>query len=329
MITLFYFFLFLASCFVLSYSGTKIVKSLIKISRFLNWKSFVVSSLLMGLSTSLPEIFVGITSALHNQSELLLGVIIGSNMIALTILIGMGAIFKKEIKIEKKTIRWSIIYAVLYSLLPFILIKDGSLSRADGIILLASFIFYFSQLVAKQGRFKKTINHQKRNWTSFKLFLMDMLIFSVGLFLLLISSEGIVYSASKIALSFNLSTIIIGIFLVSIGTSLPEITFGVKSIGLKQKNMIIGNAMGSIVTNSTLALGITSLISPITINDFTPYTNGIIFVLITCMFFLIFAETDHTITRKEAFLLIAIYFTFIIMEMSHLNISDILFFRLQ
>ena len=93
--------------------------------------------------------------------------------------------------------------------------------------------------------------------------------------------------------------------------------------------MIIGNAMGSIVTNSTLALGITSLISPITINSFIPYINGIIFILITCFFFLIFARTDRKITKKEALLLIIIYFIFALVEISHFNIGQNYSFNLQ
>jgi len=100
--TLFYFLIFIFSCFTLSYSGTWIVKSLVKIARFLKWKSFVVASLLMGLSTSLPEIFVGITSAMHNESELILGVIIGSNIIALTLVVGIGAL-KDGLTLKRKT----------------------------------------------------------------------------------------------------------------------------------------------------------------------------------------------------------------------------------
>ena len=327
--TWFYFLLFIASCFTLSLSGAFIVKSLIKIARFLKWKSFVTSSVLMGFSTSLPEIFIGITSALHNEPELILGVVIGSNIIALTIVIGVGAILTNGLTLKKKAVQKSTIYAIFYSLLPFLLIRDGSISRTDGVILLVSFIFYFSQLISQEKRFTLVFNRQKINWANFKLFLFNILIFYAGLFLLLLSSERIVFSTLKLAELFNVPTVIISIFLISIGTSLPEITFGVKSMGLKQKDMIIGNAMGSIVTNSTLVLGVTSLISPITINDFTSYFNGIAFVLITCLVFLVFARSDHKITRKEAVLLIVIYFVFVLIEINRLTIGYNPFFNLQ
>ena len=325
----FYLLLFIISCFTLSYSGTWIIKSLVRIARFLKWKSFVVSSVLMGFSTSLPETFIGITSALHNESNLIFGVIIGSNIIALTIVIGIGAILTKGLTLKKKTVQKSTAYAIFYSLLPFLLIRDGSISRIDGIVLLVSFIFYFTQLISQEKRFSKIFNKQEIDWDNFKLFLFNILVFSIGIFFLLLSSERIVFSTLKIAESFNIPTVIISIFLIAIGTSLPEITFGVKTMNMKQKDMIIGNAMGSIVTNSTLVLGITSLISPIIINNFEPYFNGIIFVLVTCLFFLIFARTDYKITKKEAVLLIGIYLIFSLMEINHLSIGYNSFFNLK
>ena len=324
-----YFLLFIISCLVLSYSGTWIVRSLIRIARFLKWKAFIVSSVLMGLSTSLPEIFIGITSALHNEPELILGVVIGSNIIALTIVIGIGAMLTGGLTLKKKIVQKSTLSAILYSLLPFLLIRDGSISRAEGVILLIAFVFYFSQLMSHEKKFTKIFNKQEIDWVSFKLFLSNLLIFCAGLFLLLLSSKWIVFSTLKIAESFNVPTAIIGIFLIAFGTSLPEITFGIKSMSLKQENMIIGNAMGSIVTNSTLVLGIASLISPIIIGDFTPYLNGIAFVLITCLFFLIFARTDYKITKKEAVLLMVIYFIFIFIEINRLNVGHNSFFTLQ
>ena len=212
--TWFYFSIFIISCFVLSYSGAWIVKSLIKIARFLKWKSFVVSSVLMGFSTSLPETFIGITSALHNESGLILGVVIGSNIIALTIVVGIGAVLTKGLTLKKKVIQKSTIYAIFYSLLPFLLIRDGSISRTDGIILLVSFVFYFSQLISQGKRFTEIFNTQKVNWTNFKSFLFSLLIFYIGLFFLLLSSKGIVFSTLKIAELFNVPTVIISVFLI-------------------------------------------------------------------------------------------------------------------
>ncbi len=322
---LLYFLLFIVSCFALSYAGNQIVDSLVHISRFLKWKAFVVSSILMGLSTSLPEVFLGVTSAFNNHPEIILGVVIGSNLIAATIIIGVTAISTGTIELKGKIIQRSIFRAMLYNLIPFFLLRDGSISRLESFILLGSFVFYYFHLISQERRFEKVFNGKKRDWVGFKLLFKSLLIFIGSFIILLLSSQGIVSSTVKIAEHFNLSKILISLFLISIGTSLPEIIFGIKSTKLEQKDMIIGNIMGSIVTNSTLVLGLTALISPIIVNDLSPYYNGITFIIITCLFFLIFAKTDHEITKKESFLLIAIYLIFILIEADFLNWPELIF----
>jgi len=152
----------------------------------------------------------------------------GSNIIALTIVVGIGAFLTNGLILKKKTVQKSTTYTILYSLLPFLLMIDGNISRSDGIILLSSFIFYYSQLISQQKRFTKIFNKEEINWVSFKSFLLNILIFSVGITFLLLSSEGIISSALKITEILGIPEIIISVFLIALGTSLPEITFGIK-----------------------------------------------------------------------------------------------------
>ncbi len=325
---IFYFLLLTVSCLGLSYSGNWTVKSLIEIARFLEWRSFIVSSVLMGFATALPEIFIGITSAFHNEPEIVLGVVIGENIIVLTIIISVVALLTNEVKL-KTNIQKSIFYAILCSLLPFILLRDGRISRTDGLILIIAFLFYFSELISQQKDFGKVFNGKENNWHNFKLFLPNILIFIVSIIGLLLSAQGIIFSTLKIAKIFNVPTTMITIFMVAIGTSLPEITFGIKSVELKKKDMIIGKIIGSTVTRSTLALGVTALFSPIVITNFESYFNGITFILITYFFFLVFARTDHKITKTEASLLIIIYLSFVLTEIGYLDIGNIPFFPIQ
>lgn len=311
----FYFFIFIVSCFALVRSGLWMVQSLIRIAQFLKWREFIVASVLMAFSTSLPEVFVGITSALHQTPELSLGMIIGSNIIALTLVIGMGAMFGKELKFKGRTLKRSSIYAGIYGLLPLLLMLDGNISRADGIILFLSLGFYFFQLLSREERFTKVfLNRFKGNWVQFKSFLKSLAMFWAGTGLLLLSAEGIVFSSLKLAVSLNLSLVVIGALLVSIGTSLPELTFGIRSITMGHEDMILGNVMGSVVINSAFVLGLVALISPFEIVNFSPYLRGIIVTVATCFLFVTFARTDSKITKKEALLLLLIYVTFFLAE---------------
>lgn len=308
--------IFCVSCVILVRSGTWVVGALTRISKFLGWKEFVVASILMAFASSLPEIFVGVTSALSRRPELSFGNVIGSNIIALTLIIGIGAVLGKGLKFKGRILRSSSVYAVIISFLPFILLLDRRISRIDGIILLGSLLFYFKELLREEERFTKVFaNHFQEGWGSLKLFLKDLLVFFLGVFLLLISAEGVVWSASKLSLVFNLPLIIIGLFLVALGTSIPEIAFGIKSVIMGHKEMIIGEAVGSVVVNSALALGIVGLIAPFTIaNNLLFYIVGFIFMLITALTFLFFSWTGYKITSKEALVLIGIYILFVLVE---------------
>lgn len=310
-----YILIFIISCLILVRSGTRIVHALTRIAQFLEWGEFIVASFLMAFVTSLPELFVGISSALHQRPQLSFGNIIGSNIIVLTLVMGVGALMAKRLKFEGKILQRSSFYAPFIASLPLLLILDKKLSRIDGVILILTSILYFYWLLHQKERFTKALFKKLKNRGHFRSFLKDLGILLGGIFLLLGSAEGIVWSASNLAREFNLSLVIIGLLLVALGTSLPEITFGIKSIAMGHKEMIIGDAMGSVVVNSTLILGLTVLICPFNIPNFSPYLSGILFTIITALLFAIFAKTDREITKKEAMVLIFIYIFFIITEL--------------
>ena len=213
----FYILIFIFSCLVLIRSGTLVVKSLTRIAQFLGWREFIVASVLMAFATSLPELFVGVISAFHQRPQLAFGNVIGSNIIALTLVIGIGAILAKGLKFEGKILQKSTLYAVVISLLPLVLILDGKVSRPDGVVLILALAFYFHRIFAQEERFTKIFsNHFKREWAHFKTFLKDLGIFLAGVCLLLISAEGVVFSATKLATELNLSLMILGLFLVAL-----------------------------------------------------------------------------------------------------------------
>ena len=311
-----YILIFIISCLALVRSGAWVTRSLTGIAQFLGWREFILASVLMAFFTSLPELFIGVTAAFAQKPQLALGVIIGSNIITLTFIIGVGTLLAGELKFESKTLQKSSFYAGIYGLLPLLLMFDGYLSRADGVILLLALAFYFFQLFSHEERFSRIFaNHLKDGWVSLRKFLKDLAVFGGGITLLLLSAQGIVFSASKIALSFNLSLVIIGAIFVAIGTSIPEIVFEIKAISMGHKKMILGNAMGSVVINSTLILGLMALISPFQVSNFSPYLIGFIFIIITSFFFVIFSQTDRKITSREAIFLIGIYFSFVVFEL--------------
>jgi len=311
-----YILIFIVSCLLLIKSGTWTVQSLTRIAKSLEWKEFILSFILMAFVTSLPEFFVGISSALHNRPELSFGNIMGSNIINLTLAIAIVVLLAKKLDCGTKLIQRNSIYTALIAFLPIILMLGDGISRIDGIILLVVLFFYFKYLFQEQTRYREIfVNKFKRNWTEFKLFLKDLAMFFGGIGLLLLSAEAVVWSILALSSSLNLPLVVVGSLIVALGTNLPEIVFGLKAVAMGRKEMVLGALMGSVVANSTLVLGSTVLISPLHITEYTPYIIGILFTIIACLFFAIVSRTEKKITEKEAIVLLVVYLLFIFSQL--------------
>ena len=311
-----YILIFLISCFLLTLSGSWLVGALTRIARFLGWKEFVVAFFVMSFAASIPELFIGITSALHKIPELSFGNIVGANVIHFTLAIALAALILKGVEVESRTVQASSLFAVVAAILPLLLIFDRSLSRGDGILLILAFIFYVSWLFSKHERFSKIYEGTSPHpiLKEFKIFLQDLGMLLGGTALLLISAEGIIRSASFFATTLNFPLPLIGILIIGLGTALPETWFCLQAARKGQSWMILGNLMGCTAVTATLVLGIVALICPIKIVDFSPFAIGRIFLIISAIFFLLFIRTGHKITRKEALFLLGIYITFVLVE---------------
>lgn len=120
---------FIVSCFLLAKSSNWLIRSLVRISQFLRLKEFVVSFILMAFATSLPELFVGTSSAIHKISELSFGNVIGANVINLTLIVGIAAILARGITLESHIAKRDSLYTAFIAILPAITLMDGMISR--------------------------------------------------------------------------------------------------------------------------------------------------------------------------------------------------------
>lgn len=313
----FYIFIFLICCGFLYLSGEWIVGGLMRIARFLGWREFVVAFFVMAFAASLPNLFVGITSALHKIPQLSFGDVAGNNLVALTLAVALAVLFAKgrEISVESKTIQTTSIFTITAAILPLFLILDGELSRIDGLFLIAFFLFYISWLFSKRERFTKIYDtHEMSIVKEFKFFIQDLGKLILGVILLVLAAQGIVASALFFAQTFNLPIILIGILIVGMGSALPEIYFAVALARKGETWMILGELMGAVIVPATLVLGVVALIYPIKIVDFSPLLIARFFLIISAFFFLFFVRTGRRITKREAIFLLGIYFIFVLTE---------------
>lgn len=298
---------------VIFLSGHFLVKSLHKISRFIGISEFTSAFIIMAFATSIPELFVGISSALKGTVDLAIGNLFGSNLIDITIITGIFIVMNKGIKLKAKHFESDSYYMILGILLMFILyFIEDFLSRTDGAILILFFIFNTARMIGKRKKhFKRETKKQKsiEEISAVK----NILIFVFAIIILFFSSSYMVKYASLIAIDLNVSQIVIGLFLVSLATTLPELFFGINAVSMKHSTMSIGDQDGAVLLKVTLIVGLMALISPIKINLNSFIISGIA-MFISALLFTYFVKTGKELSIWEGVILILFYILFVIVS---------------
>lgn len=308
------FIIFIVSFLALVFASKWLVGALTKIAKFFRWKEFVVAFFTMALAGTIPNLSVGISSALHKIPQLSFGEIVGGNIIDLTLAVALAALVSKNgLRVSGRTVRGSAVFTLLIAILPLILIFDGNLSRPDGVTLILAFLIYSFWLFGKKKRFSKTYNHNKHPIT-IKSFFKNFIGVFAAVLLLFFATEGIVNSAIYFSEALGLPLALIGIFVVGVGNTMPEVFFSVQAAKKGKDWMVLGNLLGAIILPTTLVLGTVVLIHPIEIVNFSPFAIGRFFLVISAAFFLIFSRTGRRVSKKEAIFLLLIYLSFIAAE---------------
>ncbi len=286
---------------------------LIRAARFLSWREFVVTFFIISFATSIPELFIGIFSVLNKIPELSLGGIVGANVINLTLVIALATLVTKTgITAKSRVIQDSAIFTIFIAILPLLLILDGILTRADGIVLISVFIFYNFWLFSRKERFVKIYDGEKVK--NFKIFFTDLVKIIIGIIILLMATGGIVKSAAFFVKELNSTLALVGILIVGLGTSLPDLYFAFASAKKGETWMVLGNTMGSIIISTTLILGVVVLLSPIEIPNFSPFAVARIFLIISALLFLFFIQSGKKISKNEGYFLLLVYIVFVVVE---------------
>lgn len=303
--------IFFLACIVLVLSGTLLVKALSHLSSYLKVSEFVVGFILMAFATSLPELFVGINASLAKTPDLIIGTIIGANILDLTIVGGMIVLLARGIKIESSKTKTDALYMFVLVTLSMILfvIGDG-LSRVDGVVLLLALLLYARKLFIEQRRFHKPMdNHVTRLEP-----ILHTALFLISIFLLYASSHFVVTYGLKISENLDFPVALIGLIFVPIGTTLPELTFESRAVLMGHTQMALGDLIGSVIVNSTLVLGVSALIFPLVSSNLVFTLISGLFMLILAFLFATFIETGDKLYVKEGISLILLYVFFVVMQ---------------
>ncbi|WP_111706728.1 calcium/sodium antiporter [Lutibacter citreus] len=290
--------------------GNWLLKAAVGFSLRLLIPKIVIGMTVVSFATSAPELIVSIRSALEGHADIALGNVIGSNIANLGLVLGI-TILISTISVEKSFYKTDWPVMIIASLLLYGFIAfDGELVRYEGIIMLSLLIVFLIYLL----RFQKTavVDEVPEDDVELPLY-KDVLFLVIGGVALWGGSELLIEGAVGMAQKFNVSERVIGITIVSVGTSIPELAASIIAILKKEKAISLGNLIGSNVFNILAVLGITSIITPVKVTDEGLLNSDIYWMLAFALlvFPLVFAPVKMKLSWKEGLILLSLYLGFI------------------
>ncbi len=290
--------------------GNWLLKSAVALSLKLGISKIIIGMTVVSFATSAPELIVSINAALSGASDLALGNVIGSNIANLGLVLGITLLLG-TMHVQKSFYRtdWPVMM-IASLLLYFFLSDDEVITQNEGIILFSFLVGFLVYLL----RFQKTSALEELPEEDKPMPVYNILFFFVlGGLGLWGGSELLINGATSMALQFGVSERIIGITIVSIGTSVPELAASVIAVLKKEKAISLGNLIGSNVFNILAVLGITSIITPVKLTDLGLLTSDIFWMLGISFIVLplVFISKRYRLGWRDGVLLLSAYATFI------------------
>ena len=288
---------------VLMWSADRFIDGAVALALHYALPPLLVGVILLGFGTSAPEMVVSYFAAIDGFPQLAIGNVIGSNIANIGLVLGFTALMKPLI-LTTKTVKRELLLTVGLTLLSVALLYDGQLTLSDSIILLVGFISVIGLLLYQE---KKSLAPEER---SEKMPLQKALfLFLSGMVALLISAKVLVWGAVELALILGLSEEIIGLTIVAIGTSLPELAASISAARKKQYDLTIGNILGSNLFNLLIVLPIPGFIATVAINP-TFFQRDVLYMLFMTLLlftFIIMNRPNWQINRWQGFTLSGFY----------------------
>ncbi len=289
-------------------------------------KKFNVPDLVIGLTivafgTSAPELLVNITASLQNNTDIAIGNILGSNIVNIFLILGVASVIF-PLTVAKNTIWKEIPLSLLAAGLAGIMVNDriidngnfSGLTRIDGLVFLSFFLvfLYYTYGASKNGN-----GNGNQNGKSIMNLKKSSSLVMIGLVFLMIGGKLVVDGATSLALAFGVSEFLIGLTIVAIGTSLPELVTSAIAAYKKNADIAVGNIVGSNIFNIFFILGISATINPLPFKE-----SGNIDIIVTVaasllLFVAMFIGKKHMLKRWQGGFFIAIYalyITFLVMR---------------
>ena len=289
-----------ASLAVLIWGADKFVDNSSLIAKKIGVSELTIGLTIVALGTSAPEIFVGISSVLNKSESIAMGAVVGSNISNIALIFGVSCIGISFLP-KKTPIIQLMPFLVSALILGYVLI-DLNVSKFDGVILLLSFC-YFLYVINTNRDSQTLIDEQQDKNNSITLIFL-----TIGLISLIFGSRYAVIYAEKIAILLDISELIIGLTIIAIGTSLPELAATISAVLKKKTDMVVGNVIGSNVLNITLVVPIIGFFSSVQLDQVLLSRDYTIMISATIVFMLVVLFYSNKVFSVNAIRLVGILF---------------------
>ncbi|MBU1198103.1 hypothetical protein KJ765_06375 [Candidatus Micrarchaeota archaeon] len=310
---------------VLGFSSSRIVKLLTGISSLLRVPKFLLSFVVLGLGTSLPDLMVSGIAASAGEVDLLLASIIGANLIVLCVVLAVVTIRKGAFQVREQSILENFGWIFFVIAIPFFLLMDNRLTVLEGLILVVVYLMYLFHVREQAPVAAKEEEHTHQMFPSVPkqhnktMLLLEMLVF---LGIALVASNVIVNTAVEISASFNIHPILLGFTIISLGIAIPELVLDLSALSAREEEVIWGDLIGSFITELTLVLGLAAVIGGSLSFTFDHFIVGYGFMVLAFLLVFFFAFRKKVITRTEGVMLLLLYIIFLSVQFDLIHVQS-------
>jgi len=278
------------------------------IAAFFNIPRSIVGLTIVSLATTMPEFAVSAFSSYMNVGGIAVGNATGSCLANIGLILGIAAVIG-TVKLSQQTINQELKFLCVIGVGLLILMWDGMLSFADGFILALMMVGFFIFVVR---RHLKSNSMGKQKTGSIKTIRKDILNFAAGAAGVVIAAKyAIIPSGTAVAEFFKVPEIVIGVSMIAVGTSLPELVTAIIASRKKMGDLAAGNVIGANILNILWVLGCSAMINPLVIDIQTKMVTMPLVIIFALMIYL-FTRKDRAITRNEGIIFISCYFAYLV-----------------
>jgi cation:H+ antiporter len=293
---------------LLIWSADEFTENGAKIANIFKVSPLIIGLLIFGFGTSAPEMLVSGLAAINGNTGLSIGNAVGSNIFNIALILGVSAIIS-PIEVQGNILRKEWVFLMVATLVAGLLLWDLRLDAIDGFVLLALLFLFLGYT------FKESKNSQNHEFDEFEQkidkseVVKTWVMLVIGLIVLILSAKLVVWGGVAIAQAFGVSDLIIGLTVVALGTSLPELAVSIASVLKKQYEMVVGNVIGSNLFNTIAVLAIPGFIYPSDVAPEVMTRDYPVMLLLTVLLFIVSYKfgKKHIINRFEGVLLVSIF----------------------